>query len=89
MSSGLLPIITDNVGESDILRENGLDCLILNGNQPDKIADKILEIHDKDHKWKENISQRCKAISRQYNEETQTKEFKKVFSNILDDIYVD
>jgi glycosyltransferase involved in cell wall biosynthesis len=88
MSSGLLPIITDDVGESDIIRENGLDCLILDSNQPNIIADKILEINNKDLKWKENVSGRCKEISRQYNEETQSKEFKKVFSNILDDIFL-
>ncbi len=87
MSSGLIPIITSNVGESDILRENSLDCLILEGNQPQEIADKILEIHNRDTKWKEKVSRRCKDITMQYNEETQSKEFKKVFQELLEDIF--
>ena len=35
MSSGLIPIITENVGEADILNDKGLECLVLKNNQPE------------------------------------------------------
>lgn len=87
MSAGLIPIITENVGESDILKENGLDCLVIEDNQPEKIAEKILDIHGRDLKWKKNISIKCREISSNYNEETQKKEFKRVFDDLMCDIY--
>ncbi len=86
MSSGLIPIITENVGEADILNENGLNCLVLKDNEPEKIAEKILEIHSKDEKWKNNVSLRCKEITSNYNAETQSKEFKKAFLWLMDKI---
>ncbi|MFY9637848.1 MAG: glycosyltransferase [Methanobacterium sp.] len=86
MSSGLIPLITENVGQSDILKENGLECLILNNNQPERVAEKILDIENQDKKWKENVSLKCKEISSNYNQETQSKEFKKVFHELIDEI---
>ena len=50
------------------------------------IAEKILEIGNHDEKWKENISLQCKEISSNYNKETQTKEFKKVFDELIEKI---
>lgn len=86
MSSGLIPLITEKVGQSDILNENGLECLILENNLPETVAKKILEIEKHDKKWKENVSLKCKEISSNYNKETQSKEFKKVFQELIDDI---
>jgi glycosyltransferase involved in cell wall biosynthesis len=86
MSSGLIPIITENVGEADILNKSGLATLILEDNQPEMIARKILEIANHDHTWKKNISIKCKEISSSYNEETQSKEFKKVFLDLIEKI---
>jgi glycosyltransferase involved in cell wall biosynthesis len=86
MSSGLIPVITQNVGEADILDEFGLECLILENNQPETIAEKILEIWNQDEKWKNNISLKCKEISSNYNKETQSKEFKRVFLKIMEEI---
>lgn len=86
MSSGLIPIITENVGEVDILIDNELECLVLDNNQPEIIAEKIVEIGDHDEKWKNNISLKCKEISSNYNKETQSKEFKRVFLKIIEEI---
>jgi glycosyltransferase involved in cell wall biosynthesis len=83
MASGLIPIITKNVGESDILDDNGLECLILENNQPEIIAEKILEIGDHDEQWKKNISLHCREISSEYNKESQSKEFKRVFNELI------
>jgi glycosyltransferase involved in cell wall biosynthesis len=86
MSSGLIPIITKNVGEADILNDKGLECLVLKNNQPEIIAEKILEIEDHDIKWKKNISQQCRQISTEYNKESQSKEFKRVFNELIEKI---
>ena len=83
MSSGLIPIITKNVGEADILTHEALECLVLDNNQPEIIAEKIVEIGNHDKKWKKNISLHCKEISSNYNKETQTKEFKRVFHKLI------
>jgi glycosyltransferase involved in cell wall biosynthesis len=84
MSSGMIPIITENVGEADILIDNGLENLVLKDNDPKTIADKILEISDRDENWKAKVSDTCKEISSKYNAETQSKEFKKAFQEVLD-----
>jgi len=86
MSSGLIPVITENVGEADILKENRLNCLVLENNEPEMVAEKIIEISDHDENWKKNVSMKCKEISSSYNEKTQTKEFKKVFLELIDKI---
>jgi len=83
MSAGLIPIITNNVGEADILQDNGLEYLVLESNKPEIIAKKILEIEDHNMGWKKNISLKCKEISSKYNKKTQTKEFKKVFEGLI------
>jgi glycosyltransferase involved in cell wall biosynthesis len=83
MSSGLIPIITENVGEADILNENGLEYLVLKTNKPNIIAEKIVEIADHDMNWKKNVSLKCKKVSSNYNEENQSKEFKKVFEELI------
>ncbi|REE28981.1 glycosyl transferase family 1 [Methanothermobacter defluvii] len=84
MSAGIIPIITENTGQSDILREYGLDFLIINNNEPATIARKILEIYSKPLGWKKRVSMKCKEISRIFSEENQVKEFKKVFKEILE-----
>jgi len=86
MSSGLIPVITENVGEADILKENGMNCLVLENNEPEMIAEKIIEISEHDENWKKNVSLKCKEISSNYNEETQSKEFKKVFEELVDQL---
>ena len=79
-------LLPDNVGESDILNESGLECLILKNNKPEIIAEKILEIGKQNKKWKNNVSMKCKDISSKYNNETQSKLFKEVFYKLLDEI---
>jgi len=86
MSSGMIPIITENVGEADILIDNGLEYLVLKDNNPKTIADKILEIHNRDEKWKTDISIKCKEISSKYNAKTQSREFKKAFQEVMNQL---
>lgn len=86
MSAGMIPVITENVGEADILIENGLESLVLKDNHPEKIAEKILEIQGQSKEWKQKVSGKCKEITSSYNADEQSKEFKKVFNELLSKI---
>ena len=74
------------LGKQIYLNDKELECLVLKNNQPEIIAEKILEIGDHDEKWKKNISLQCKEISSKYNKESQSKEFKRVFEELIEKI---
>jgi glycosyltransferase involved in cell wall biosynthesis len=82
MSAGLIPIITEGCGVSDVFKENELEILILENNKPDTIAKKITEISSKPVPWKKDISRKCREISSNYTEEKQLKIFKSTFDEI-------
>jgi glycosyltransferase involved in cell wall biosynthesis len=86
MSTGMIPIITRNVGEAAILKEQGLDELILEDNQPEVVANKIWEIYQKPEVWKKEISKHCKELTSKYNPANQKKEFKKIFYELLKEL---
>ncbi|MDP3066511.1 MAG: glycosyltransferase [Methanobacteriaceae archaeon] len=88
MSTGMIPLITCNVGEAAILKEQGLGELILEDNQPEVVADKIWEIYQKPDDWKNEISKQCKELTSTYNPENQKKEFKKIFDKLLEELDV-
>ncbi len=82
MSVGLIPLITKNSGASEILKDNDLEFLILDGNDADLIADKIREITNKPMAWKKQVSMKCREISAYYTRDKQLKKFKNVFDDI-------
>ncbi|MFB2623665.1 glycosyltransferase family 4 protein [Methanothermobacter marburgensis] len=84
MSAGIIPIITENTGQSDVLKKHGLGFLIMDDNEPANIAKKILEIYSKPVEWKKEVSLKCKEISRIFSKENQVKKFKKTFNEILE-----
>lgn len=86
MSAGMIPIITENVGEADILKDVGLECLLLDTNDPEAIADKIVEIHRQDNEWKKIVSDKCKEVTSNFNPKNQSKKFKIAFRELLDRI---
>jgi len=86
MYAGLIPIITKNVGQAEILKKEGLNELILENNKPETIAEKILEIENKSVTWKKTVSKRCKEIAERYTKEKSVKEFKKAFKKLLNKI---
>jgi len=85
MSAGLIPVITKQTGQVDLLEKNNLNELILENNNPETIAHKVEEINKKSDKWKEKVSLECKKISSEYTKETQLKKFKNVFNQIFQD----
>ena len=68
---------------SEILKQNNLQFLILENNDPDLIATKISEISEKPLEWKKKVSMRCKEISSDYTREKQLKKFRNVFNDIV------
>lgn len=84
MSAGMIPILTNSTGSSEILKRNNLDFLILEDNNPKNIASKILEVYNKPLSWKKEISKECKMISSQFSEDLQVKKFKEAFKMALE-----
>jgi len=86
MSAGIIPIVTENTGQSEVFREHGLDFLILKDNKPKTIAEKIMRVYNRPLHWKRKISRKCKDISRRFSKESQVKEFKEVFNKTLEEL---
>ncbi|NYB52588.1 MAG: glycosyltransferase [Methanobacteriaceae archaeon] len=86
MSAGMIPLITENVGEAMILQQNGLEKLILKSNDPPKLAADILKIYKKDKQWKDRISRCCKKISEEFNEKSQNAAFFRAFNRLLEEL---
>jgi glycosyltransferase involved in cell wall biosynthesis len=86
MAAGLIPIITKNCGASDVFKENNLEFLIMENNNPETIKNKITEIYNQQLPWKKDISKKCKEISLNYTKETQLKKFKNTFDEITTEL---
>ena len=82
MSSGMIPIITENVGEADILIDNGLEYLVLKDNNPKTIADKILEIHNRDEKWKQIFHLNVRKLAPNTMQKPNLKNLKRHFKKL-------
>lgn len=84
MSAGLIPILTKNVGNSEVLEENGLKELIIENNDPVNIANKIEEIFYSNNK--KEISHLCRKIANDFTESKRKYMFRNEFFRLLDDI---
>src|SRR3989338_4082719 len=82
MNSGMIPIISKNVGQEEIFREEKLEKLILDSISPERIAAKILEVHSMDKKV---LSRKSKKLSMKFREKDRLKMFKKEFKKLLND----
>lgn len=85
MYAGLIPIITKDVGQSELLGKD-LSQLILKNNKPELIAEKILEIHSYPLYKKQKIVRKCKKIAKKYTKERSIKNFKKIFYQLLEEV---
>ena len=75
MFAGLIPIITKNVGISELFTKK-LKILILNNNNPKTIAKKIKELYNINDK---EIIKECKKLSKKLSKQSSIKNFKKAF----------
>jgi glycosyltransferase involved in cell wall biosynthesis len=83
MNAGVVPVISSNIGQTDIFIKNGLKNLILEDCRPETIACKLSELSEKDNK---NISSKVVKISRDYREINRLKIFVKEFNSLIKDI---
>ena len=83
MYAGLIPIISEGVGQSELFKGE-LRRLVLTGNDPREIADKITEIYNSD--GKKRLIEKCRKLSNEYTKEKSTKRFKKSFSQLLGEL---
>jgi glycosyltransferase involved in cell wall biosynthesis len=80
MYAGLIPILTKDVGLSEMF-DRELKILLLKDNNPKEIAKKISEIYSL--KDKEKIIKKCKALARGWTERKSIKLFKQSFFDVL------
>ena len=85
MSAGLIPVVTRMTGVSEVLEKNGLKKLVVKDNNPDRLAKKILEVHDYGLDKKKRISDKCKKIVKGgYLERRGLEKFRQAFYRILE-----
>lgn len=82
MFSGIIPIITRGVGQSELIPKNR-EYLILEDNSPEKIAESIIFVNGLSKKTKLSIAKEMKKISSMYTEKKSTGEFKIKFNQLL------
>jgi len=82
MQSGVVPIISNNMGQAKIFKENKLKELILYNTNPKQIAEKTLEIHEKTKK----LSKSVKNVVSSYDEKTRIPMFQKEFELLVREI---
>jgi glycosyltransferase involved in cell wall biosynthesis len=83
MYAGLIPILTKDVGLSEMFSKE-LKILLLRNNAPKEIARKISEIYN--FRDKEKIIKKCKALARSWTEKKSIKLFKQSFFDVLSKI---
>lgn len=85
MYAGLIPIITREVGQSELIPRS-LNFLILENNNPKTIAKKILEIHNLSEAKKRSIVAKCRELAKRHSREKSIKSFKKALYKLLTQI---
>jgi glycosyltransferase involved in cell wall biosynthesis len=82
MQAGVIPIISNNIGQTKIFRENNLKELILEVNEPNQIAKKMIQIHGKT----KIMSKKIKKVVFSYNEKKRISLFRKEFNLLVKEI---
>jgi len=82
MQAGIVPIISNNIGQTKIFRENNLKELILDNNNPKQIAEKTIQIH----KNIKSLSKKVKRVVSYYNEKARISLFQKEFDLLVKEI---
>ena len=83
MYAGLLPIITQDVGQSELF-DGELSVLVLDSNEPKVIADKVREIDALSKNKKHRLQRLCMKLVSNYTKEKSLREFKKVFADVFE-----
>jgi len=83
MYAGLIPIISDGVGQSELF-EGDMRRLVLTGNDPKTIADKIAEIYS--FPGKRGLVEKCVRLSKEYTKEKSVRRFKRSFHQLLSEL---
>lgn len=81
MGAGIIPLITEKVGQADIFRSHGLGKLVMESTEPSAIVEKILSIHGN-----AALSRKCKSLSKSFSEGKRLKMFQKTFWKLADEI---
>ncbi|MBI2578443.1 MAG: glycosyltransferase family 4 protein [Candidatus Aenigmarchaeota archaeon] len=83
MNAGMITVISDNIGQTRIFRENGLGGLVLDDNAPEAIAKKLDELSGKGNV---KLSLKLRNLSKEYREDRMIKIFKREFESLLEEV---
>jgi glycosyltransferase involved in cell wall biosynthesis len=83
MCMGIVPIVSDNCGAAEIVREVS-DKLIIPVDK-EKLKEKITWLNS-DQTRKKELSKRCEEVGRKYTKERSVKGFKKAFEDLMSEI---
>lgn len=85
MHAGLIPIISKNVGQSDLFTGK-LKILVLENNTPETITKKIVELDGLSERKKQSLRKLCKKLVSKYTKENSIREFRKKFHMLVQEI---
>jgi glycosyltransferase involved in cell wall biosynthesis len=83
MNAGMITVISNNIGQTDIFRSNKLNNLILESNSPEAISNKLLQLSQKNNSL---LSKKLKTMSKDFDESKRLKIFKKQFERLIGEI---
>ncbi|MEM2890542.1 MAG: glycosyltransferase family 4 protein [Candidatus Hadarchaeum sp.] len=84
MHAGLIPIITKDVGLSEMFDSYLSRALILKSNKPIEIANRVFEVYSS--KERGDIVKKCKKLARSWTEIKSIKLFRESLSRVLSEI---
>lgn len=82
MYAGLIPIISKNVGQSELFDEK-LRMLLLEDTRPETIAAKLAELDKLPFKEKKALMRACSCLASKYTKEKNVPKFKTTFIKLL------
>lgn len=85
MHAGLIPIITKDVGQSELFIGQ-MAKLVIKNNKPETIAEKLRELDNLPFLKKKELVKICRKIASNYTREKSVKEFKKKFKELIEKI---
>lgn len=83
MNAGMIPVISGNIGQTEIFIKNGMGRLVLNSVNPESIARKLLDTFNRD---KTAISRRARNLSLDFRERGRTASFRKEFRHLIEEV---
>lgn len=83
MNAGIIPVISKNIGQTDIFRKTGLNRLVLEDTRPEIIAEKL---EDLSREGKKSLSSKARSLSKRFRERERLRIFKNEFLSLVNGV---